>query len=375
MSGDRAVTETGSVVTESGNPVRSISIAGRLIADDQPAYLIAEIGHNHGGSMERAMEMVGTAIASGADAVKFQTRVPADVYAPCDRPGAYDYESDNPNWMDRRYGKHREKLEFSRSQWEELFKYCRSRNITAFSTPFDFRSVDLLASLGVPAIKIASGDATNTPLILHAAAVGVPLIISTGGCNQAEVDTIVDLVSKTSAQFALLQCTCIYPAPTELLNIRVIESFRERYPGVVVGLSTHNTGWAPTLASFALGGRIFEHHYTNNRSWKGTDNNFSLTPEDLAALRSACDETLLAFGSRDKAQADLERSFTVERRKSLHWNRALREGDEIKAGDLIGLCPGDGLSPAITSRLIGKRVLRNTQERARVERDDLYGTV
>ena len=273
--------------------------------------------------------------------------------------------------MDRRYGAHREKLEFSHAQWEELFAYCRSRKVTAFSTPFDFKSVDLLAHLGVPAIKIASGDATNTPLIIHAAGVGVPLIISTGGCNQSEVDAIVDAMSGTSTPFALLQCTCIYPAPTESLNIRVIETFRQRYPGVVVGLSSHNPSWTATLASFALGGRIFEHHYTNDRSWKGTDNNFSLTPGELSALRVACDDALLAFGATEKVQADLERKFTIERRKSLHWNRSLARGDVITSEDLIVLCPGDGLTPAITSRLVGMQARNGTKERERVEWSDV----
>lgn len=350
---------------------RKLSIAGRLISDDQPAYLIAEIGHNHSGSIKRATAMVDTAIASGADAVKFQTRVPADVYAPGTQPGAYNFRSTNPNWMDETYGKHREKLEFSHHEWEELFAYCHDQRITAFSTPFDFKSVDLLARFEVPAIKIASGDATNTPLILHAAQVGVPLIISTGGCSQAEVDSVAEVMSKTSTPFALLQCTCIYPAPTDSLNLRVIETFRERYPKVVTGLSTHNTGWTPTLSAFALGGRIFEHHYTNDRLWKGTDNAFSLTPEDLLELRAACDETLLAFGSHEKSQDERERGFTVERRKSLYWNKKLKKGQLIVQDDLIPLCPGDGVPPSAASRLVGRRVARDISDRERVEWRDI----
>lgn len=350
---------------------RSMTIAGRLISDDQPAYLIAEIGHNHSGSIERAFAMIDTAVSSGADAVKFQTRVPSDVYAPGSQPGAYDFTSSNPNWMDETYGVHREKLEFSHHQWKELFDYCREKQITAFSTPFDFKSVELLSSFGVPAIKIASGDPTNIPLILHAAQIGVPLIISTGGCNLEEVDLVVDSLLETSTQFALLQCTCIYPAPADTLNIRVIESYRKRYPGVVTGLSTHNPGWAPTLSAFALGGRIFEHHYTNDRSWKGTDNAFSLTPQDLSALRAGCDETLAALGSGDKVQDDRERSFTVERRKALYWNRAIEKGQLITPGDLIPLCPGEGIPPHQTARLIGKTATRDIGERERVEPGDV----
>ncbi len=356
---------------DSAVATRNMSIADRLIADSEPAYLIAEIGHNHGGSLQRAFEMVDTAIASGADAVKFQTRVPVDVYAQGSQPGAYGFKSDNPNWTDGTYGVHREKLEFSHLQWEELFEYCREKRVTAFSTPFDFKSLDRLGRLGVPAFKIASGDATNTPLIRHAAAVGVPLIISTGGCNQAEVDTIVNVVSKTSTSFALLQCTCIYPAPTDALNLRVIESYRERYPNVVTGLSTHNKGWAPTLTAFALGGRIFEHHYTNDRTWKGTDNNFSLTPGDFSALRTACDESLLALGNPDKAQDEREKSFTIERRKALYWNRTIRKGQQISTEDLIPLCPGTGVSPHAINRLVGRYAKRDITERKRVDWNDV----
>jgi len=300
-----------------------MEIAGRLISDDTPAYLIAEIGHNHGGSLEKAFQMVDTAVESGADAVKFQTRVPKEVYAPGSQPGAYGFRKVDPQWMDEVYGVHREKLEFAPRQWEELFAYCRERGVTAFSTPFDFKSVDLLAKLGVPAIKIASGDATNIPMIEYAAQVGVPLIISTGGCDIAEVDMVVEAMSRASSPFALLQCSCIYPAPDDVLNLRVVETYRDRYTGIVTGLSAHNVSWAPTLAAFALGGRIFEHHYTNDRSWKGTDNHFSLTSDSLAELRAACDAALPALGDGQKRQDPRERGYTVERRKSLHWRSAL----------------------------------------------------
>lgn len=345
------------------NGNRSLSIEGRLVADDQPAYLIAEIGHNHGGSLERAFAMVDTAIAAGADAVKFQTRVPADVYAPGKAPGAYHFESQNPHWLDTTYGVHREKLEFNYEQWAQLFAHCRGRGVTAFSTPFDFKSLELLAKLEVPAIKIASGDATNTPLVARAAEVGVPLIISTGGCDLRDVDRIVDTVSKASTPFAILQCTCIYPAPGDSLNLRVIETFRERYPGIVTGLSTHNTEWAPTLAAFVLGGRIFEHHYTNDRNWQGTDNAFSLAPADLLELRRACDAVLPALGTREKRQDPRETSFTTERRKALYWNRSVRRGERISHQDMIPLCPGTGTPPYEMNMLVGRRATRDVAER------------
>lgn len=354
-----------------GAGARSLTIAGRRIADDTPAFLIAEIGHNHGGSLKRAFEMVDTAIESGADAVKFQTRIPREVYAPGSQPGAYGFTKSDPQWMDEVYGVHREKLEFGPRQWQELFAYCEERGITAFSTPFDFKSVDLLVKLCVPAIKIASGDATNIPMIEHAAGAGVPLIISTGGCDIAEVDMIVEAMSQTSTPFALLQCSCIYPAPNDVLNLRVIETYRDRYPQVVTGLSTHNVSWSPTLAAFTLGGRIFEHHYTNDRSWKGTDNHFSLTPDSLADLRSACDSVLPALGDGAKRQDPREHDYTVERRKALYWKRSLDAGETITASDLIPLCPGDGIPPYAMSRILGRKTASATGELEKLEWEDV----
>tara|TARA_R100001143_G_scaffold60179_1_gene59428 strand:+ start:836 stop:1900 length:1065 start_codon:yes stop_codon:yes gene_type:complete len=295
--------------------MREISIDGTRIADDEPAYIIADIGHNHARQMDRLEAMVDTAKASGVNAVKFQTRNPKSLYAPAE----YYRTSDNIQWMDKTYGIHREKLEWSKEEWKHVFSYCRKAAITAFSTPFDFRSLDLLGSLDVPAIKIASGDSTNLPLIQQAAQVGVPLIISTGGCNQKEVDDVVETMEKTTTPFALLQCSCIYPAPHDVLNLRAISTFRERY-SVVTGLSTHDPESHPTLAAFALGGRIFEHHYTNNRRWKGTDNAFSLTPPMMKKLREQLDDLLPALGTGEKKPDPREFSYTQERRKALYWS-------------------------------------------------------
>ncbi len=335
------------MTTEAVTRVRELTVNNRLIADDQPAYLIAEIGHNHAGSLTKAVQMVEDAIAAGADAVKFQTRVPREVYAPGKVPGAYDFTSDNPQWMASSYGKHREALEFDEGEWAELFAECRSLGITAFSTPFDHSSADLLARLDVPAFKVASGDATNTPLIRHIAQFGKPMIVSTGGCEIEDVDRVVATLEPTNTPFALLQCSCIYPAPNDVLNLRVIEGYRERFPGVVTGLSTHSPDWTPTLAAFALGGRIFEHHFTHDRSWKGTDNHFSLEPVALGELRRAVDAVLPALGSSKKFRDERETSYTFERQKALYWKRNLPAGHTVTEDDLIALCPNPGKEEAL----------------------------
>jgi sialic acid synthase len=227
--------------------MREMVIDGRRIADDEPAWVCAEIGHNHGGDLYRAKDMVNTAQQGGASAVKFQMRTPKEVYAPTSEKGAYYYESANPQWMDPVYGKHREALEFTYEQWAELFAHCKKAGITAFATPFDKSSVDRLDSLGVSVFKIASGDATNIPLIKYAASKGKPLIISTGGCNIEDVVRIrrallnpFGATDPREIPYAILQCSCIYPAPDDIMNLRVIETYREMFPSRVIGLSSHN---------------------------------------------------------------------------------------------------------------------------------------
>lgn len=328
----------------SGNEIhdceRSIIIGGAQVCDHNKAWLIAEAGQNYGPDFDKVFQIIRDAKDSGADAVKFQTRDPKNVYAPVKEPGGYFYESDNPMWTDRVYGKHRENLEFDNAQWADIFSFCKEAGITAFSTPFDHGSADLLARLGVPAFKIASGDATNTPLMKHVAQFGKPMIVSTGGLEIEDVDRIVETLD--GSEFALLQCSCIYPAPADVLNVRVVGTYRERYRSTVTGLSTHAKDWAPTLAAFVLGGRIFEHHFTHSRSWQGTDNHFSLEPDSLRALREACDTVLGALGIADKHRDPREESYTLERQKALYWKRDLPTGRLVTPDDVAVLCPNPG---------------------------------
>ena len=347
---------------------REIIIDNRVIGDDREAYIVVDIGHNWAGDMKKMLDMIDTAAENGADAVKFQTRHPREVYSKAE----FNRSSDNPQWMANTYGVHREMLEPTYLQWEQIFDHCRNIGITAFSTPFDFLSADLLHSLDVPAFKIASGDATNIPLIEYVAAFGKPMIISTGGCSIEDVDRIVTAMEATETPFALLQCSCIYPAPDEVLNLRVVEQYRERYGTVVTGLSTHNYEIAPTLAAFTLGGRIFEHHYTNDRAWKGTDNHFSLTPDMLQQLRNGLDSIHDALGDGRKYQFPIERDYTVERRKSLYWKRALSEGDTVRMGDIAILCPGDGdFQPYDLERVLGSTVTGDIIAEEAVQRSDV----
>lgn len=333
---------------------RSITIDGRQVSDNWPAYVIAEIGHNHARQLDRAKAMVVSARQAGASAVKFQTRHPHEVYSPAE----FNRTSTNPNWLDPVYGKHREKLEFSHEEWRELFAFCRAEKITAFSTPFDFKSADLLASFGVPAFKIASGDATNIPLIEYVADFGKPMLVSTGGCTIEDVDRIYNALSVKEVPFAILQCACYYaapgePYPDEVMNLNVITTYRERYPNTVIGLSTHHRSWLPSLAAFAMGARIFEHHYTNDRAWVGTDNHFSLLPDDMIQFTAALDMVGDCLGYYSKGRHPKEEKPTLERRKKIVAAEDIPAGTLIQRRQLAFKCPGDGLEPYRWPEVVG----------------------
>ena len=344
--------------------MREFLIDGVYVSDGSPAYCVSEIGHNHGGDIAKAIAMIRSAKVAGASAVKFQTRNPKRVYQQTTERGAYLFESDNPQWMDRVYGVHREKLEPTWDEWVMLSDEAKRIGITMFSTPFDMDSLALLERLGMPAYKVASGDATNIPLIREIARTGKPAIISTGGCSQEEVDRLYDAfraINGDPKDLAILQCSCVYPATDDAMNLKVIETYRARYPDTVIGLSTHHQSAIPSLAAFVLGARIFEHHYTNDRTWKGTDNAFSLDTAAMKEFVASLAQVQKTLGDSRKFRTETETKPTLERRKKLVWARQVMEFGQITADDLTEMCPAwDGIEPRFKDSIIGQHVAHTT---------------
>ena len=260
--------------------MRELEIDGRRIADDTPCFVIAEIGHNHQGSVEKAQELFVLAKQAGVDAVKLQKRDNRRLFT----RALYDSAYDNENSFGPTYGAHREALELDRGAYVELQACARELGLVFFATAFDEASADLLAELDVPAYKIASGDLRNTPLLRHVAAIGKPLIVSTGGATIEDVDRAVETVTAINPQLCLLQCTASYPASVEELELGVIATYRERYPELVVGLSDHQDGIAMAPVAYMLGARVIEKHFTASHTAKGTDHAFSLMPEGMRKL-------------------------------------------------------------------------------------------
>lgn len=295
--------------------MRELTIAGRRIADDTDAFCIAEVGHNHGGSVERCKQMIRAAAVAGADAVKLQKRNNKSLYT----EAYYNRPYNSENSYGSTYGAHREALEFGSIEYNVLKNDAEQQGVAFFATAFDKSSAVFLNALGVPAFKIASNDILNLPLLTFVAEAGKPMIVSTGAATEADIDRAVNAIWPLNQQLALLQCTAMYPAPPERLDLRVITTLRERYPDITIGLSSHYDGISDVVAAYVLGARIFEKHFTLSRSSKGTDHAYSLQPAGFAKMVSYLKKTRLMLGSDQKVIYDEEQPAIEKMRKSTRW--------------------------------------------------------
>jgi N-acetylneuraminate synthase/sialic acid synthase len=332
----------------------TLKIGVHEIGDHMPCYVIAEIGHNHQGSLEKARELFREAKLAGAHAVKLQKRDNRGLYT----RAAYDKPYDNENSFGATYGEHREFLEFGAREYKELKAYAAELGVDFFSTAFDIASADFLAALDVPAYKIASGDLKSTPLLKHVARFGKPVIVSTGGARLEDVQRAYDTIMPINSQLAILQCTAGYPAAAEELDLAVVATYRQQFPGAVIGFSSHDNGIVMPVAAYMLGARIVEKHFTLNRAMKGTDHAFSLEPVGLRKMVRDLERTAKAKGDGVKKIYDSERAPITKMGKSLVVARDLPDGHTLRAEDIVMKSPGGGIPPYELDRIIGRVTLK-----------------
>ena len=333
-------------------------IGAHDIGDWAPCYVIAEIGHNHQGSVEKARELFREAKLAGAQAVKLQKRDNRTLYT----TAAYHKSYDNENSFGATYGEHREFLEFGEAEYRELKAYAGELGVDFFATAFDLSSADFLAALDMPAYKIASGDLKSRPLLEHVARFGKPMVISTGGALIEDVQRAYDTVMPINPRLAILQCTAGYPASFDELDLGVIGDYRERFPDAVIGFSSHDNGIAMPVAAYVLGARIVEKHFTLNRTSKGTDHAFSLEPVGLRKMVRDLDRTFRAMGDGVKKVYESERGPILKMGKSLVVARDLPGEHVLSARDIVMKSPGGGIPPCDLDLVLGRITLRPLRE-------------
>lgn len=334
-------------------------IAGRSIGRSQIPFVIAEMSGNHNQSLDRALEIVDAAAATGAHALKIQTYTPDTITIDVNER---EFHIADPNslWAGKSlyelYGE-------AYTPWEwhaAIFERARKKGLIPFSTPFDDTAVDLLESLDVACYKIASFENTDLPLIRRVAATGKPLIISTGMASIAELDDTVQAARAAGCKdLVLLKCTSTYPATPENTNILTIPHLRELF-GCEVGLSDHTMGIGVSVASVSLGATVIEKHFTLSRADGGVDSAFSMEPAEMAQLVVETERAWRALGKVSYGPTEAEKK-SLQYRRSLYVVKDLKAGDVLTAESVRSIRPGLGLPTKYINVVLGKTINRDVK--------------
>lgn len=336
---------------KNGNGSPLVWLKGTPVGEGYPPYVVAEIGQNHNGSMQNAKKLIDMAARCKASAVKFQKR---DIDSELSRE-AFEKPYDNPNSFGKTYGEHREFLEFDEAEHLELKEYADAVGITYFCTPCDIPSLELLERIGTPFYKVASRDLTNLPLLEALGKTGKPVILSTGMAGLQEIDNALEALNMELNKLIIMQCTSQYPCALENVNLRAIQTLKERY-GTVTGLSDHTSGVIVAAASTLMGASIIEKHVTLDRTMKGTDQPGSLEESGLYKLIDYIRAIDLAKGDGVKEILDVTRASREKLERSLTSASDIAKGSVITEEMLTLKSPGTGLKWSERDQLIGKAV-------------------
>lgn len=331
---------------------RTIDVAGRLIGPEHEPFVIAEMSGNHNGDLERALDIVRAAAEAGAHAVKIQTYTADTITLDVDSP-MFRLSADHPLWPNRRlYDLYTE----AHTPWdwhEPIFALAQELGMVAFSAPFDPTAVDFLVKLGVPLMKSASSEITDTPLIRAIAASGLPTIISTGTATLGEIDAAVRAAQETGNEnLVVLACTASYPAPAEASNLRGIPVLRDALD-VQIGLSDHTLGIGASVAAVALGATVIEKHLTLDRADGGVDADFSLDPGEFTALVRETKIAWQAMGEARIGPKEIE-AEGLRFRRSLFVSRDVKAGERVGPDNVRSVRPADGMKPEAFAEIEGR---------------------
>ena len=320
---------------------------GHRIGDDQPSFVIAEIGSNHNHDLALAKRTIDAAADAGADAVKFQTFRAASHYSR-HTPG-FSYLNDR-NTFDLIQG-----LELDRSWHAPLKAHAESLNLVFLSSPCDVEGIDELDRLGISGFKIASFEISDLGLVRHMARTGRPVILSTGLADWMDIQRVVDVCRQAgNTRIVLLQCTSLYPAPAHLSNLRAVRMMRDAF-GVLTGYSDHTEGDHVCLAAVALGACVIEKHFTLDRTLPGPDHPFATEPKPFKQMieRLRAIEAALGDGRKTGPRPEEQEMFAKGRR-SLHARRRIAKGEILTLDMITTKRPGLGIPPYLIETVLGR---------------------
>lgn len=333
-----------------------IKTKNRIISDDSPTYIIAEIGSNFNGSLEKAKEMIDLAVEVGADCAKFQSFKPNKIVS---QKGFGDQNQGfQSKWKKPVFEVYQNAM-LPREWHKELMDYCLSRNIDFSSSPYDKEAVDLLVDLGVDYLKIGSGEVSNLPFISYVAQQHKPLMIGVGASTLAEIDEMVDTIEAAGNEdYLLMQCVTNYPAPFDEAHIRVVETLKQAY-GKLVGYSDHTPGHTVPLGAVTLGAKVIEKHFTDNKKQEGPDHAFAMDPDDFSTMVREIRNLEKALGSGRKKIYKTESVTQILQRRSLYSVKPIKKGEVITTDMVEALRPAKGLAPKYIDVVVGSVAVRD----------------
>jgi N-acetylneuraminate synthase/sialic acid synthase len=331
------------------------------------AFVIAEVGQNHQGDLDKAIEYIKIFASEGADAVKFQTRNNKYLFA----KEAYEKKYESENAFAEVYGEHRELLEL-KPEWLPILKdECRKNNVMFMSTPFDEPSLSLLEEIEIDIYKIASFDLGNLPFINRIAKTNKPIVMSIGGGKSDQIESSIQTILKHHNNLAVLHCVSEYPCEYDRLGLGNISDLKNKFPDCAIGSSDHFNGTLSGPVAYMIGARVFEKHVTLNRSWPGTDHSFALEREGFRKFVRDIKRVSCMLPSKPKD--DLGKEYVFQKLgKSVITNQSIKKGQIITEDMLSGrIFNGTHIPVRESNRVIGKKATRDLDQESIIKYEDL----
>ena len=340
----------------------TIEIAGRKVGYDHPPLVVAEIGINHEGSMEKAIQMIDDAAKQRCECVKFQCHVIEDEMSNEAR-NAIPGNADVSIWEIMK------RCALDEEQDRYLKRYTEDKGMIYLSTPFSRAAADRLRSFGVPAYKIGSGECNNYPLIEHIASFGKPVILATGMNDLTSIGKAVKILIRHNVPYGLLHCTSVYPTPYRLVRLNALAEMQQAFPGIPVGLSDHSLGIYTCLGAVALGASILEKHYTSSRGWPGPDIEISMTPHELGEMIKGSKAIFEARGGHKDILP--QESPTINfAYASVVTIRPVKAGETLTRDNIWVKRPAGGIPAEEFEQVLGKTATRDIAADGQLKRED-----
>ncbi|MBO9489051.1 N-acetylneuraminate synthase family protein [Endozoicomonas sp. G2_1] len=346
-----------------------VFINQRLISSDSAPFIIAEAGINHNGDLATALKMVDAAKQAGVDAVKFQT-FKADEF--CGDPEQlFSYQSQGETITEPMLDMFK-RMEFSIEQWHEIKAYCKKQDILFLSTPQNPSDLELLLEIGINAIKIGSDDFTNIPLLQTYKKTNLPIIVSCGMADMAEIYQALEALGAIDGYPVILcLCTSQYPTPPEDINLAKLNTLKSAFPNLTLGFSDHSQGYLASALAVGYGACLFEKHFTLDNQMAGPDHWFSENPNSLKAWRDAIHLAHKMRGSAILRPSEAELEMRTLARRSIVALKDIEPGEQLDS-DNIGLRrPGNGLPPLLLNKITGLQASKFIKQASLLQLGDI----